>query len=299
MDFRFDTTVKNIVISPESDHRTVTCLDLMQSGAETSQNISPQDVVIATLGSTVSGCAVGTDEHQPVLQYIEPTEQLDESWSIWLELESTHSKFGNPYNFCTRQTQSMLESFTITTEDLAFFDHLISLSYSAPVSGMFIILRESRWKLNLCLPTQPVFRDQPPNVRILWGFALFPESKGDFIGKPMLHCSGAEVISELLSHLNFTGQLIRHTVLIPRVMPRMSSILLCRAQDDRPSVIPQNTSNIGLVGQFVNLPHYSCVDMSYGVLAAETAVSHLMGLQKPSVKLNSSFSTLLRIIFWN
>lgn len=298
VDFRFDTTVKDVVTSPDSDHRTVSRLDLIQHGFQKSQNVGPQDIVIATLGSTISGCSVGANGHAPILQSIDPTEQLDENWAIWLELGSRHSRFGNPYNFCTRKTESMLESFTITTEDPTFFEYLSSLSRFAATSGTFIILRESRWKLNLCLPTQPVFRHQPPNVRIIWGFALFPESKGDFVNKPMLHCSGAEIMSELLLHLNFQARLVRHTVLIPRVMPRMSSLLISRAQDDRPSVIPQNTSNIGLVGQFVNLPHYSCVDMSYGVLAAETAVSHLMGLHKPSIKLSSSFSTLLRIIFW-
>lgn len=298
VDFRFDTTVKDVVTSPDSDHRTVSRLDLIQYGFQKSQNIGPQDIVIATLGSTISGCSVGPNGHAPILQSIDPTEQLDENWAIWLELGSRHRRFGNPYNFCTRKTQSMLESFTITTEDPTFFKHLSSLSRFAATSGTFIILRESRWKLNLCLPPQPVFRHQPPNVRIIWGFALFPESKGDFVNKPMLHCSGAEIMSELLLHLNFQARLVRHTTLIQRIMPRMSSLLISRVQDDRPSVIPQDTSNIGLVGQFVNLPNYSCVDMNYGVLAAETAVSRLMGLHKPSVQLSSWFSTMLRTIFW-
>jgi oleate hydratase len=157
VDFRFDIKVRGIETTPDSGNHTISRLDLIQHGFEIRQDIGPYDIVIATLGSTVSGCATGTHEHPPVLQSIEPAEQLDENWSLWLELRSRHSKFGNPYNFCTRQSELILESFTITTEDPAFFKHLSSLSRFSPASGTFIILRESRWKLNLCLPTQPVF----------------------------------------------------------------------------------------------------------------------------------------------
>jgi oleate hydratase len=72
-------------------------------------------------------------------------------------------------------------------------------------------------------------------VRILWGFALFPESKGNYVKKSMLHCLGAEIMSELLQHVDFLSELlVRYTVLIPRVMPRMSSLLVGRSPDDRP-----------------------------------------------------------------
>lgn len=106
-------------------------------------------------------------------------------------------------------------------------------------------------------------------------------------------------MSELLQHVNFPSEHVRHTVAIPRVMPRMSSLLIGRSPEDRPQVIPQNTSNIGLVGQFVELPHYSCVDMSYGVRAADMAVSQLMNLHMPSVVLKTSFLTLLKILLWS
>lgn len=104
MDFRFDTKVGNIVTTPDSDHQTISRLDLIQHGFEIRQDVGPHDIVIATLGSTVLGCTTRTHEHPPVLQSIEPAEQLDENWSLWLELRSRHSKFGNPYNFCTHQS---------------------------------------------------------------------------------------------------------------------------------------------------------------------------------------------------
>lgn len=137
------------------------------------------------------------------------------------------------------------------------------------------------------------------NVRLLWGYALAPETKGDFVDKAMLYCSGAEILSEILSHLGYSSKLLaRHTVVIPRIMPRMTSFLISRHFNDRPRVIPPNTSNIGLVGQFVELPHYSCVDLSYGVLAAKMAVFNLMDIDMPYVKLKSPLSTVLRSLLW-
>ena len=253
-----------------------------------------------TLGSTVSGSAIGTNDHQPSWQPIEADEELDENWSLWLELGTRNRKFGNPYNFCTRQTESMIESFTITTEDIAFFERLSSLSHSPVGAGAFISLPESEWRLNICIPAQPVFSQQPYTVRVLWGFALFPWSKGNYVKKPMLDCSGAEVMTELLRHLDIPPELLlRRTLTIPRVMPRMSGALLPRSLRDRPEIIPQNTSNIGLIGQFVQMPRYSCIDMSYGVSAAEMAVSQLMGLDVQEVKRRPlPLATLLKILIW-
>lgn len=305
VDFQFDTKVADIATIPNNDHQTISQLDLVQRGFVIRKQLGRHDIVIMTLGSTVSGSATGTNDHRPIWRPIwrpiEADDELDENWSLWLELGNRHRKFGNPYNFCTRQSESMMESFTTTTEDLAFFDRLTSLSDSMDGAGAFISLPESQWRMNICIPAQPVFSRQPYTVRVLWGFALFPWSKGNYVKKPMLECSGAEVFAELLRHLDIPPELlIRRTVTIPRVMPRMSSILLARSLRDRPEIIPPNTCNIGLIGQFVDIPRHSCADMSYGVCAAQMVVSQLMGLDMHQVERRSTLpiSTLLKILFW-
>jgi oleate hydratase len=298
VDFRFNTTVSQIVTTPNGCSQTISRLDIVQEGYHIHQDIRAQDIVLATLGSTVSGCAIGTNEYPPALQSMEPAEELDENWSIWLELGSKHAKFGNPYNFCTRRSQSTLVSFTITTEDLAFFQHVSRLSCLSPVAGTFV-LEESQWKINLCIPRQGFVQGQPVNVRILWGYALAPGTKGDFVDKPMLYCSGAEILSEILSHLDYSSELlVQRTVVIPRIIPRMTSFFISRYFNDCPQVLPPNTTNIGLVGQFVELPYHSCVDLSYGVLAAKIAVFSLMDSDKPCVKLKIPFLTVLRAMLW-
>ena len=301
VDFQFDTKVRAIVTtSNNNDTRTISRLELSQNGFLTHKDLGPHDIVIATLGSTESGAAVGSNDHQPVMLSFDACDQFDENWSLWLTLAPIGRDFGNPYAFCTRRPQSMVESFTITTKEVNFFNYLTSLSQSTLATGALIVLRESRWKLNLCIPAQPVFQYQPEDVRVLWGFAIFPEGIGDYVKKPMLQCSGAEIMTELLKHLNYPSELVfRHTVNIPRVMPRMSAIILAHSRDERPEVVPRNTSNIGLVGQFVEIPQYSCIDMSYAARSAQMVVSRLMGIDIPSAEVKRSLTALLiRILLW-
>ncbi|KAL3465455.1 oleate hydratase [Aspergillus heterothallicus] len=303
VDFRFDAKIKDVATGVRNGKHVVTRIDLVENGFELCQPIGTDDIVIANLGSTVSGSTTGTNEHPPFRTSMQANEALDENWSLWLDLGAKHEGFGDPYNFCTRVCESMLESFTVTTEDLALYEHLCSIPQCPPQAGAFISLQESPWRLNLCLPTQPVFPEQPQNTRVFWGFANFPEIHGKYVRKTMLRCSGAEIMTELLRHLNLdANHLLQRTVTVPRVMPRMSAILLARAVGDRPKIIPRSIANIGVVGQFADMPQHSCVDMSYSVRTAQKAVSHLTGLniERGEYRDWSNFSlcTVAKVLFW-
>ncbi|KAJ5457843.1 hypothetical protein N7475_009231 [Penicillium sp. IBT 31633x] len=174
VDFQFDTKITGMVTTSHNDVQTISRLEVIQNGFQSRKELGPYDIVIATLGSTESGTAKGSNDDQPVTSSFDAYEDLNENWSLWFALASQDKKFGNPYNFCTRRSESMLESFTITTEDLPFFNHLTSLSQTTLTTGAFIVLRESQWKLNLCIPAQPVFRHQPEFVRVPWGVRTLP-----------------------------------------------------------------------------------------------------------------------------
>ncbi|KAL4912802.1 oleate hydratase [Aspergillus aurantiobrunneus] len=312
VDFRFDSKVKEIGTAirngggngdgkRKGGAPTVTWLDLVEKGLDVRQPIGPDDIVLFALGSTVSGSATGTDDRAPFRKSMQASEALDENWSLWLELAGKHPCFGDPYNFCTRQCESMLESFTVTTEDVEVYEQLCALSGNSAQAGAFIALQESPWRMNLCLPTQPVFAEQPRNVRVFWGFANFPMSEGKYVAKAMVRCSGAEIMHELVKHLKLDEQhLVRRTVTVPRVMPRMSAILLPRAVGDRPGIVPEGVSNVGLVGQFCEIPQHSCVDMSYSVRTAQRAVSQLtgLGIEQQSALGGLNLSTVVKVLCW-
>lgn len=274
-------------------------MDLIHAEVESHTSLKENDVVIANLGSTISGSAVGANDIPPVWQSFNADDMLDQNWSIWLDLANKHCDLGDPYSFCTRQSDSMLESFTVTTGNLEFFNSLRALSQCISEAGLFIFLEDSRWRVNLCIPSQPVFPHQPQNVHILWGMAHSPECEGDFVKKPMLLCSGIEIIAELLGHLRLHYQApLARTITIPRAMPRMMAMLLTRAPSDRPQVIPQAFTNVGLVGQFVESPPHTCIDVSYGIRTAQMAVAGLMG--KPSLTETpaSTVSIVQKVMCW-
>ncbi len=282
VDYQFDATASDVELCSRDKHRVAKKIKVAHHGFCTYKNLGSRDIVIIAPGSSTSESLAGSSHRAPASRHSgDLTELLDESWSLWLELSNKYGGFGDPYNFCTRRAESILGSFTITTTDFTFFRHIQSLSQCDcdSTAGTFIALQESQWKINLCLPIQPVFSDQPKNVLVLWGFATLPIHKGDYVHKSMLQCSGTEVLTEVLGHLHLRLAPGQSTILIPRVMPRMTASLLTRTPGDRPETIPKETCNIGIVGQFVEFPHISSVDVSYGVRTAKVVVSRLMGLE--------------------
>lgn len=299
VDIRFGTEVKNIEIAQKNDQRIITGLHLIHDKAESHISLGESDIVLINLGSTISGSAIGTNDTPPVWQSMDADDMLDQNWSAWLDLGNKHHDFGDPYSFCTRQSESMLESFTITTGDIGLFDNLRALAQCTSEAGAFIFLKDSRWRINLCIPSQPVFLQQPRNVHVLWGLAHSPECEGNYVKKLMVRCSGTDIMAELLGHLNLHYQApMSRTITIPRAMPRMSAMLLTRAPSDRPQVLPQAFSNVGLVGSFAEIPQHTCVDVSYGIRAAQMAVSGLMGFQTHTETLPSTVATLHKVMFW-
>lgn len=55
-------------------------------------------------------------------------------------------------------------------------------------------------------------------------------------------------------------------------------MLLSRTHCDRPRVIPHETTNVGLIGQYVEIPDDASGSLEYSVRGAQMAVSTLMSL---------------------
>lgn len=88
------------------------------------------------------------------------------------------------------------------------------------------------------------------------------------------------------------------------VKPRMGIVLLPWGTDDRPEISPANISNIGLVGQFCEMPQYSCVDMSYGErMASGRRIGLYRILTGANIEQGNELSrrrlgAFLKILFW-
>lgn len=285
VDFRFNTTITDIITEPATEHTRVTAIRVRENNTETTINVGHNDFVIVSLGSVISGATTGTNTTPPSLELMEIEKDLDANWLLWLELSSKHPKFGNPYNFCTRMRESRLESFTITFKSPEFLDRFVQLTGNRAGTATFVTLKDSSWNLNLNIPQQPFFPDQPSDVQVVWGYALFPEHKGDFVDKQMISCSGEEIATELLQHLQFPlERILPETITIPCIVPRMTAALLPRTSRDRPRVVPDGMENLALVGQFVEIENEPVLTMDYSLRSAQIAVHHLMGLGQSTKK---------------
>ncbi|KAE8377980.1 67 kDa myosin-cross-reactive antigen family protein [Aspergillus bertholletiae] len=295
VDFRFNTVVSDIVIDPANENRVSAIYARGENERSQKIVLGKNDIVIVSVGSVMSGSTTGSNTEPPSLELMDIEKDLDENWLLWLELSTANPKFGNAYNFCTRMPESRLESFTVTLKDPEFFNRFCKLTDNQPGAAALVTLKHSRWVISLNVPQQPVFPNQPGDVQVLWGYGLCPEAEGDYIRKPMLACSGQEIMTEILHHLQFPVEtILTNSVTIPCVVPRMTATLLPRACGDRPPVIPEGMENVALIGQFVDIPEEVVVTMDYGVRGAQMAVRRLMGLEIEGRKSqgNSSISLL-------
>jgi oleate hydratase len=283
VDFRFHAMVIDLKLYPASDPTTVSEVLMLENGKKMLITVDPIDIVIVTLGSMSTGMQIGSNREPP--PRLPPSLSLDSlqggEWSLWQRLNQKSSKFGNPSNFFTRSDESKLETFTVTLHDSDFMRCYARLTQDKPGTGALLTVMESPWGLNVSVPRQPVFATQPKIVHVIWGYALHPDRNGTFVKKPMESCSGEEIFLELLSHLGFpTEQLLSSAITIPCLMPLGTSMLLSLTHHDRPSVIPHDTTNMALIGQYVEIPDDTTSSVEYSVRGAQMAVCNLMGLSR-------------------
>lgn len=68
---------------------------------------------------------------------------------------------------------------------------------------------------------------------------------------------------------------------IPCMMPYIDSQFQPRAMSDRPKVVPDGSTNLAFISQFVEIPEDMVFTEEYSVRAARIAVYTLMGIDKP------------------
>jgi oleate hydratase len=235
--------------------------------------------VIVTLGSMTEASRLGSNEAPAALAGAGD----GGAWSLWARLAEGRPELGRPAAFTDRVPESKWVSFTATQTDPAFFDLVRDFTGNAPGEGGLVTFADSAWLMSMVLPHQPHFIGQPKDVNVFWGYGLKVDAPGDFVGKPMAQCSGRELMTELLGQLrvapDLAGRILGSTTVIPCMMPFITSQFLTRRKGDRPQPIPAGWRNLGLVGQFVELPDDVVFTVEYSVRSAQAAVAGLLGLK--------------------
>lgn len=305
VDFRFRQQVTDLKAYPEGGPTTISQIEtLTEAGTEELITLDPQDILIVTLGSTSSGAAMGSDSAPPDRLTSNWEEVLDGDWKLWEKLAQKSSKFGNPMNFLPRIQESTTETFTTTFSGPGFNALYEKLTREKPGTGAFLSLSESNWGITITVPHQPVFSTQSDNVTVMLGYALRPTTVGNFVKKEMWQCTGQEILKEVLFHLGCCSEdsieaatILAAAKTVPCGLPLGTAPLLTRSASDRPPVIPKWTTNIACVGQFVEIPADTTLDIEYSVHSAQIAVAELMGLPvKPAKPLKSLLLEVLNVL---
>ncbi len=277
--FEMNCQVIDLDFLPSEREKTVERMHLLRDGQHEEIAITPDDLVFVTNGSMTAGASYGSMTAAPGIG----TKQQGGSWMLWETLAQKYPDFGRPSVFDDRIAESKWLSFTVTFHDPAFFQLVEEFTNNTPGTGGLVTFKDSNWLMSVVLPHQPHFLTQPENVKVCWGYGLFPDKKGDFVHKKMSDCTGEEILTELCSHLRFTEampRILETSTCIPVMMPFITSQFLTRAKGDRPQVVPEGSTNLAFTGQFCEIPDDVVFTVEYSVRSAQIAVYTLLKLEK-------------------
>jgi oleate hydratase len=267
--------VRDIGLSPSPGRITVERLDYERDGAVVSVAVAPEDIVLVTTGSQAADLSVGSMTEAP------RPRGTGRAWDLWKRLARGRPELGNPEIFFgpARIGDSRWVSFTITTSGNEFIDQLSALTHSEPGSGGLVTLKDSSWVLSLSILHWPEVIGQPPGTNLLWGYGLYPERHGDFVPKCMVECTGAEILEEVVRQLRFEKTLdaiMASSICIPCDLPYVNNIWLPRRRTDRPRPVPEGATNLGVLGQYVEVSREVAFTIEYSARTAWEAIHVLL-----------------------
>jgi len=267
--------VQDINLAPSLDCMTVDRLDYTQGGRVTSVAVAPEDLVLVTTGSQAADLSAGSMTQAP------RPRSSGRSWALWTRLAEDRPEFGKPDAFFgeAQIPLSRWVTFTVTDTGAEFIDQMSALTGSEPGRGGLVTLKDSGWVLSLSVFHQPEIIGQPPGTSVWWGYGLYSDRDGDFVRKRMDQCSGAEILEETLRHLRFDRHLVAimaSSICVPCSLPYVNNIWLPRSHGDRPPAVPERSTNLGLIGQYVEVPREIAFTIEYSVRSAWEAIHILL-----------------------
>ena len=217
VNFFISTFVSGIEFKASVEEITANSLQYVRDGKSMTVEVEADDLVLVTNGSQTADLSFGAMTAPAILRL------EGRSWALWKRLAHGRHEFGNPEAFFgephLRDTAWL--TFTVTTTNSTFHELMTEFTGSEPGRGGHMTFKDLNWLITLQFP-QPHFLEQPPGVKLWWGYALYPDRMGNFIKKPMLQCSGLE-LKEVLWHLGFvkdTERVIGVSTCIPCIALR-------------------------------------------------------------------------------
>ncbi|MEJ6003982.1 oleate hydratase [Paucibacter sp. AS339] len=274
--FVMDAKATDLEHREEGGKFVVTAIQLQRAGAVERIEVGADDLVFFQNASMTDASSLGSMHSAPPAL----TKRDSGGWTLWEKLAKNRPEFGNPAAFNSSIAESMWNSFTVTLKDTVFFDKMRAFSGNEPGTGGLVTFKDSNWLMSIVLAHQPHFANQPADVQVFWGYALFPDRVGNFVAKPMAECTGEEILRELCGHLRFDLDAVAQANCIPCRMPYITSMFMPRALSDRPLPVPKSSKNLAFISQFVEIADDVVFTVEYSVRAAQMAVYELLNVKR-------------------
>ena len=284
-----DTLVTAVDFEQQGDKKIVKGLTAIQQGQQVHIPVRDNDFVIITTGSMTEDTRYGTSDTAPDIRLTDDTMGKTKGWVLWNDLAKQSAVFGRPEKFNRRVPKSAWMSATLTCKDSALL-RKISEKYcvNPPLSGKtvtggIVTITDSNWLMSFTINRQPQFLDQPKDVVVIWVYGLLMDKKGNYVPKTMPECTGHEIVMELLYHLDLLEQkddILANTIANTAYMPYITSMFMPRAKGDRPQIVPEGCTNLGLIGQFVETNNDVVFTVETSVRSARVAVYTLTDCNK-------------------
>ncbi|RLD05852.1 MAG: oleate hydratase, partial [Chloroflexota bacterium] len=165
--FELGKEVVDIDFDISADKKTATVLHLKDKSEIV---LNENDYVFITNGSITESTDNGSWDTAAKLKGI----QESGSWMLWKKLASKDKAFGNPDPFCDHIDLQKWYSFTATMHDSTFLDYMENFSGNVDGTGGLVTMIDSNWLMSIVIARQPHFPDQPDDVKIFWGYGLYP-----------------------------------------------------------------------------------------------------------------------------
>jgi len=278
VNFEMGKEVVDIDFNLSADQKTATVLHI-KDGTEIA--LGNNDYVFITNGSITESTDNGNWNKPAKLKGIAESG----AWQLWKKIAAKDPSFGNPDPFCDNIDLQKWFSFTATMADSTFHDYMENFSGNVDGTGGLVTMVDSNWLMSIVIARQPHFPTQPKDVKIFWGYGLYPDKKGNYVDKTMADCTGAEMLEELYYHLKIQDLMKPITDAgkincIPVAMPFVDSLFMPRLPGDRPEVIPEGATNFAFLGQFAEAPKDCVFTVEYSVRTAQMAVYGLFDSEK-------------------
>jgi oleate hydratase len=281
VDFISNCIVKDIDFK-EGSSIIATALHLDRNGEEEMVSITEGDLCFMTNGCMADSATLGSYSSPAKMDPSNPI-----SAELWHKVVAKKPGLGDPTPFFSKPEETNWLSFTVTSRSDKFHNLIEEVSGNLPGSGALMTFKDSSWLMSIIVAPQPLFKNQPLNEHIFWGYGLYTGNTGNYVQKPMRDCNGEEILDELLYHLHMqdkTAEIKTDIVnVVPCMMPYADAQFQPRKMTDRPNVVPANSTNFAMIGQFVEIPEDMVFTEEYSIRAARTAVYTLLGL--PTAKI--------------